>query len=87
MSWILFLAVIITVGILVLFHILLLSRLNVSTTKWLRAGQTAIVEDRFPRPLAACGGEHGGVTAETRFAVASIMSGDFALYGLRSTPS
>ena len=86
LSIFLFFSIILTVGILVLFHILLLSRLAVSAAHWLPSGQIATVESRVSRPLVACGHDHGIVNAETRFAIVSIMSGAFSLYGLRSVP-
>ena len=79
----LFFVAILTIGIFVLFHIICLSRLAVTTSHWLSPGQPVIVEERHPRPLTVCGEQGGAVVAETRFAVVSIMSGAFGLYGIR----
>jgi hypothetical protein len=81
---ILFFGIILSLSIFVLFHIICLSRLTVTTSHWLPTGIQAIAEERQPRPLLMCGAQDGAVTAETRYAVVSIMSGAFALYGIRS---
>ena len=65
-----------------LLYILVLSRFRVNTQNWTfptfpQHNDTALV----PQPISMCMGPHQ-VYSGSRFAVASLMSGDFGLYGV-----
>ena len=79
-SFLLCLSIVLTIAFLIVFQILFLSRLTVTTAPWTKFPQQRVTEEHRPRPLVACSG--AGVSANTRFAVVSMISGAFDLYGL-----
>mmetsp|Transcript_64390 Transcript_64390/g.172321 ORF Transcript_64390/g.172321 Transcript_64390/m.172321 type:complete len:108 (+) Transcript_64390:1-324(+) len=78
-KFLVFLAIVLSIGVCVLLHILVLSRMFVDAEPWNKRVSVVVPHARSARKLSAC---RGGVMAHTDYAIVSMFSGSFSLYGL-----